>query len=231
MNDYLPRVVRIEADKVHAAVGLTPAVERDGDSWTLIVASDRVTATATYQRKGKGHVKWVNGSLTVDGEDRPLARTYNQLARILHDPDRAQRAVTASSPPLPPLITPADAPPLVSSHYHQTVTAIGGRAEIRLHGTRNRWIIALTSPRATLRVHYRRIRRGSPIGYDPRQPFHIIINGEDRTDEAAGDLTRAIRLASAALRTPADNVAPSGAPAAAARCNSVEIRRHSVMRN
>lgn len=231
MNHYLPRVVRIEADKARAAVRLTPTVERDGNSWTLIVASERVTATATYQRQGKGRVKWVSGSLTVDGEDRPLARTYNQLARILHDPDSAQHAATASSPRLPPLITTADAPPLVSSHYHQTVTAIGGHAEIQLHGTRNRWTIALNSPQATLRVHYRRIRRGSPIGYDPRQPFHIIINGEDRTHEAAGDLTRAIRLASVALSTHADNLTPSGAPSAAARSNSVEIRRHSVMRN
>lgn len=210
----------------------TPTVEEvpgTGRRWLLTHRNDRVTMTLLCRPAKRGRYTWLNSTLTVDGEPRQVADSYEDFVRIFNDPDE-----TPPERPIPeplPACDPDNLPPMVASTYRRLAESLAGD-RITVGHDRNTWVIDLADPsgNAFLRLEFRRYHRGKPVG-DMR--ILLIVEGRDRSREVHGNLAAAVALM-ARQATPNTGPAPgnSGQEATAGQgFGSVGVRRHSVIRN
>lgn len=214
----VPEVVREQADAVRA-VGLEPAVEQVTDRlWRVSVVTDRVLATADYKRSSKRRWYWSGGGLWVDGVPRALVEDMAQLARLVADPDGTRVEVS----PVPAPRKPGEAPAVVQQAYWLLVRKFGSSVSLGCDGAQ--WVTGLDLPRGSFRIRYRRAQRGWDFALE------LVIDGVDRSDEVRSSISAAMALLLAPGEGP-ETPSVMGEPSGGARSNSVEERRHSVIRN
>jgi hypothetical protein len=231
----LPRYVARIYRQLQEATGDTPATERIGTTWRLTMDNDRVRMTVDYARNGRGYWRWSTSTLTVDGQACPLARDFDHFVKIYLGTDGA----AASEPdgpvaphPLPPEADISDAPTIVAISYDRMSKALGDRA-LTLHTDRDgrRWIIALASPDNSRYMRCTYVRYGSK-GWFPEQRVVLVIDGVDRSDEIAGNISKAMALMAAAPHHGDPQPADSPVRAAAGDTRPAPgTRKGTVMRN
>jgi hypothetical protein len=219
-----PKEVRRMAGEARA-VGLDPVVRGvPGGEWVVVVEGKHVRAAAVYGHKN-GRTTWLRGELSVDGVSRPPAETQHEL-RALWDKHEVHEA---SGPPgLIDVADPAGRPP------PPAVREAIRQAEMRLYPVTwglwdGHWVVGLDCGNGDgLRLIF--TGKGREWALDPGRPMQVFAGGEDKTDEAAGDVGRAMALLSAS-RPPEGAAAPARVrQQAGARDNGVETRRRVVIR-
>lgn len=218
-----PPLVQEMLDELTNA-GLDPQVEqRHARFWRITVTSDRVTVTVDFRRNPAGQLKWAGSTLTVDGEDRPLARDAAHLADIFHDPD-AQTA----APAMPPAAPVAAAPPAVQ-HQYRVLVAKCGQGMVSLGRQGHDWLIGLDNDDAATRIRFSRLGGTQKKRYW-MSGIVLVIGGVDYTRQVGNDLSEALRLLGGAGQPEAPQ--STGAPDThGPRSNAVETRRATVIRN
>ncbi|MFC9436887.1 hypothetical protein [Nocardia sp. NPDC057030] len=201
-------------------VGLEPHAAREAELWVVSVTTERAEMRLELQRSDDGRWKWHDSTLTVDGELRPNAKDADDLARIIRlanglEPDEIL--------PMPPERDPSEAPPQVQQQYYNFARRTDVPVLVGYDG--QVWVIGLDMERASLRLVY--VRRAR---HRLETRIALYIDGENRSAEVAGDLTRAMAMMAAANQSPA---APKtiGAASGPANPNSPESRKGTVMRN
>lgn len=221
-----PKEVRRACESARA-IGLDPVVTgTPGGSWLVAVEGEHVRATAAFEHRA-GRTKQVCGELTVDGEPHPLAESWEHLREIW---DRHELGVTAPAG-LMEVTDPGRVPP------PDIVRTTAGRIESRAPGVPVRtgvsgehWVIAADGQDGDgLRLVF--TRYGRSWGLDEDRPVQVVVGGEDRSEEAEGDIGKAVALAFGGSRPP-DAAVPAASPRRqpAARSNGVETRRMVVIR-
>lgn len=221
--DQVPVRVQELAQDIRAKLSIEPVVEFVGKRWRVSVITERVTAIAEYKRSSGGRWFWCDGKLLVDGQLRPVADNLTHLKRIIADPDGRKIELD----PMPPVAAITDAPAVVQRDYWLIARRIG-QDFITVGHTWNRWVISLDKPGAVLRMRY--AKRGQLWVNDHRRPWELVVDGRDRTDEVT-DLANAMALLLDQSEPGEQGESAVGGPASGARANSVEVRRHSVIRN
>ncbi|WP_069162927.1 hypothetical protein [Nocardia altamirensis] len=204
-------------------VGLEPEVEHIERRWRLSVTTEHAATELWLKRTPSGSWKWADASLTVDGEPRPLAHDAADLARIFREANQACELVQAD--PMPPPCAPDSAPPRVQQEYWALVRHIGDETQIQLGRDGNQWFIGLDAGGAALRMRFRRTRTEGLL-----MRLQVIVDGQDRSEQARGDLAQALQLMMPAQESgPAD---PGMNPSSAALpASSAGSRKGTVMRN
>lgn len=204
--------------------GITPHVDEIGPRrWRLWARNDRVYADADYRAASRGRIVHLRGALLVDGQRRPLTHTAEELTRLMREPGE-RPAPPVELEPLLPDADVAAAPGHVQHMHARLARALGGDA-VRLGNRGPQWIVAVSTPRAELRMSF---LRGKGRHLD--MYLRVIIDGEDVSQQVNGDLTRALAMMTVSPTGPAVEAA-EGSPAAGTGFGSVGVRRHSVMRN
>ena len=245
---YLPEAVRQEIVELWEATGAMPSLEAlDGRTWRLSLENDRVRMTMDLRRNASRNIRIHDTTLTVDGTEREPVYGVYEFANIFLDPPEGPPPPEPGQPrPLPP-DRPADqAPPVVASLFLQLTRAwsrlpsVGydGRprdpVKISIGFARGRWVVALqgTGRRGPFFIYMSWERDFRGLWLPIADGFQVIVGGEDRTEEADGDVAKALQMA-IGFRPPTGHGGSTGRAAsaqAAARTNSVEVRRASVMR-
>lgn len=220
----VPPTVQAQADI------LRQGLQRDVDTtrvnkhtWRISAATDRVRVVTDYKLTQGGRVKWLNSTLEVDGQRRPLASNIKELAHIFNNPDEAP---VARLPPMPEATPESEAPPLTRHQYKVLLDKLGHRIDIQLGRRGQQWVIGLGDGPTGLRMHCQRSSGGTW-----QMTLQVVVNGEDRTEEAGNDLSKAIALLAGILPEAPTDQPPIDKPAAATVTNSVLVRRTTVMRN
>ncbi|TLS46021.1 hypothetical protein FE633_10720 [Streptomyces montanus] len=234
----LPKPVAAMRDDLLEATGQTADIRRTSPlHYLLRLASERVELTVTWRRNHRGTWKWSTSTLTVDGTPRELARDFDDFVRIWNDPDVLSRPGGRSElPELTPVSDETQLPDRVRQTLDNTRdTARRKDTDSNINAfaaaTDSGYTIQLSGPKGTLHIHYTPSRR-TPGSWAlaPRHPFRMYdTNGMDRTSKFGGDLSTAM----------ADMFGLSAAPAVpgqtghtrqASVTNSVQVRRHTVIR-
>jgi hypothetical protein len=234
-------------EELRDATGHTAEVTRlDDRRWRLTLASDRVHMTYDFKISGSGArtrcIPAGRSTLTVDGQRQPLAESFDHFVRIFRNPDSA--GARLEPPPMSVPIEPAPEGkiPTEIRSYHRIVTErLGGQlsetlGEIEVQvGTvgPDHWAIGVQFPRGTLRMNFRACHRdghGNHVEIDRSRPIQLLLDGRDLTEALDGSLDRAFALMSRPAGEPTPGGPAIAGPASAARSNSVEVRRATVIR-
>lgn len=209
---------------MHDHAGAEPVIEQPAPNrWRVVLASDRVEITVSFRGKAG---RRDGSTLTVDGTSWPLPEHADDSMRIFRDPDLLTGDGTV--PPIPASDI-ADAPPAVRQLHGVLARRIpGDLVRAGYDPDQHRWIIGLSVPNVELRLFL--TRAGRLWGMDPIRPFQVIVNGEDLTARANGDLAEAIALTAEGLPSAGGQGTSPVRQAAAKRSNAVETRRQVVIR-
>jgi hypothetical protein len=226
----IPERVQRFADNVVETVGIEPAIEFVAGYWLITLTAPRVVATARFKHsRGRGgRWSWHDGTLTVDGEPRPVTNSMEELARLVADPDGR----AAAPAPLPASEPPGKAPAAVQRDFWAIARKLGTDA-VTVGCDGKRWVVALemTKPSgatASLRINYaNHAHRWIP---DPYRPFTLILDGRDRTSEI-NNLAEAMALMAGQSEPGEPGTGGVAGAAEATGFGSVDVRRHSVIRN
>jgi hypothetical protein len=226
----IPDRVQRFADHVVEGVGLAPTVELVAGYWLIMLTTPRVVATARFKRSSGrgGRWFWHDGTLLVDGEPRPTTRSMEELASLIADPDGR----AAAPAPLPASEPPGSAPAAVQRDFWAIARKLGTDA-VTVGRDGKRWVVALelTKPNgatASLRINYaNHAHRWHP---DPRHPFTLILDGRDHTSQI-NNLAEAMALMAGQSEPGEPDTGGVAGTAAATGFGSVDVRRHSVIRN
>jgi hypothetical protein len=226
----IPERVQRFADHVVEVVGIEPAIESVAGYWLITLTAPRVVATARFKRSSGrgGRWFWHDGTLLVDGEPRPVTNSMEELARLVADPDG--RAVAPA--PLPASEPPGKAPAAVQRDFWAIARKLGTDA-VTVGRDGKRWVVALEMAKpsgatASLRINYaNHAHRWNP---DPYHPFTLILNGRECTSQI-NNLAEAMALMADQSEPGEPGTGPATGPAQGAGFDSVDVRRHSVIRN
>lgn len=227
---YTPPVVAEWAGKFHNATGLDVDVSRPADTrWRLTMANERVHTTMDFKSTGRRVIHCAS-TLSVDGRRVELADNLDDLARIFRDPDRhgAPQPPAEPLPPFPPERPADDAPAFVRQQYTRLANQLDGTGlRVRLGlNDHHLWLIGVETDRATVRVGIGQHNHIWQI-----VGLRVIVDGLDHSDEVKGDVAAAVALLAPHSSEAAPGAPAVAGPAAAARSNSVETRRATVIRN
>ncbi len=230
-EEFVPKIVTEWIDRIQEATGYGSTVERINDrKWRLTTEGGRVRLTIDFVNPGSGKVRRRGSTLAVDGVQRELAEDFDHLVQIFKDPDGDGQSAEGSRSPespevleMPPWRSPDEAPLAVRASYDSLVRAAGDAAEI---GERDgRWMVGLRRDDRVIRLVFTRVKK--MWGLDRLQ---LILDGVDRSQEARGDLAKALML----MNGESPSISGEkviGTPSASARSNAVETRRATVIRN
>lgn len=229
---YLPRLVRNAIDDCVRDLNVTPTVDQpDPRTWIVTAATSRVVAAVTFRLTAGNRARRAAHSLTVDGTHRSHGWSMEDLIRLFRDPDTADQPATL--PPMPPEAPPEQAPGLVRGMYSSMLAAAArgnGALSVQLGRSGNRWTVCVSTPDGTRGARVNYVRTGRRWQLDPTHPIQVIVDGQDRSAEVGGDISQAMALlVRDSPPTPGAPPIPGAAPAA--RNNSVETRRATVIRN
>lgn len=225
---YVPRVIAETADRLQCLTGSEPEIDQPQPRrWSITFANDRVWARLWVVRATSGKIKSDSGEMVVDGERRELPDDEEEFARIFTDPDTA----VETKPPLlglPPAERPLGEAPAMVQNAAAICRCLIAAAQTGVAFDGTCWILFVRNDAAELRVYYAR----TPAGWRQRRrdPFSLIVDGDDVSRRANANLNDAIRLMT---ERPASSgsVNPAATKSrAAARDSSVVARRASVIR-
>ncbi len=216
----IPKAVRKYADWLERGIRHPVTVKQTSkNTWQVTAASDRVRVTVDFRRRPGGQPKWAASTLTVDGKPRELANGRKHLAYIFRNPDGTHEVT-----PMPPHAPVEEAPVLVQQHYRSLTSQAGpdlvqvGRRD---DGT---WVFGIDGQDRSLRLSFAR------KGIDFFLEVELVVDGVNRSFEVGNDLAAAMRVFSGNGSASPEAPASTGAPTPAARVNSVETRRATVIR-
>lgn len=222
-----PKEVRRAAEDARD-IGLSPVVSGEpGGNWVVTVEGEHVRATAAFAHRG-GKTRQARGELTVDGEPRPLAGSWEEL-REIWDRHEGEAPEPAG---LPEIGDPGGRP--VPEIVRTTAALIEGRMQsavpVRTGVNGDRWLIGVDGRDGDgLRLVFTRC--GRTWAPDDDHPIQVIVGGEDKSAEAQGDIGKAMALALGSAH-PDDGAAGESTVRRrpASRDTGVETRRMVVKR-
>lgn len=237
MAEQWPKEVRRRVDDLRE-LGFDPVVTgTPGGAWEVAIEGEHVRATAGYVFRS-GRTKQVPGTMTIDGKPAPLAEDYADLRRIW---DEHEGTAAPPADPEPAVLMAISDPGSQPVPYAVRAAADDVRAGIERAGTEievsvgisgRHWVVGIDlSGGDGLRLIFTRYGRvWSP---DDDQRLQVVVDGQDKTAEAEGDIGKALGLlTSSAPPRPADP--PPGSSAvrqqAGHRDLGVETRRRVVIR-
>lgn len=201
-----------------------------GGSWEAGVEGERVRVAASFVFRG-GRTKRVPGTCTVDG--KPHALVGIDDLRAFWD----EHEGTAAPPESAVLLEIADpsgrpVPRQVQFAADSLTGRAGGKVEVRIGVSGSHWVVGVDLPGGDgLRMVFSQRRRVWDV--DPDRPLQVIVNGEDKSAEAGGDVARAVELLTAGSAPPGAGRPPSASAVGsqpARRDTGVETRRMVVIR-
>jgi hypothetical protein len=203
--------------------------------YVLRLASERVELTVTWRRRHNGAWKSNSSTLVVDGTPRELARDLADFARIWNDPDVLSRPNGRSEiPELTPVSDETQLPDTVRralDAMRESARRKSGDDSVNVFAaaTDHGYIIQIAGSQATVHLQFTPARR-SPGSWtlDPRHSFRVYdTNGMDTTNRFAGNLMSAMAALFGVGAAPAVLTQIGQASVT----NSVQTRRHAVIRN
>ncbi|MET8682541.1 hypothetical protein ABZW18_34595 [Streptomyces sp. NPDC004647] len=230
-DQYIPAAIAKMADRLEQSTGQQPRITRTSPlHFLLTLTNDRVCLTITWRRDGQGAWKWKHSTLAVDGKDRELARDYDDFIRIWNDPDQAD-----APPPVAalPALTPLEDESVLPGVIQRTLRSVRAAedAQVTVAASERGYTLQVTGPSSTMRINYvKGGRTDYSWGPDPRNPFQVYdAYGVERTEHFSRDLNTALAQI---LGTASAPTVPSqlGNPRSSSVQNSVQVRRHSVIR-
>ncbi|MEU5242228.1 hypothetical protein ACH4UR_37230 [Streptomyces lydicus] len=205
--------------------------------YELRLASERVDLTIIWRRHYSGAWRWNTSTLTVDGTPRERARDFDDFVRIWTDPDVLSRPNGRSEiPDLTPMSDETQLPDMVrraldtmrdSARRKGTDSTINAFAA----ATDSGYTIQMSGPKGTLHLNFKPARR-SPESWTlaPRHAFQVFdANGMDCTSKFRGNLMSAMTDMFGFSAVPAAR-GKAGHARQASVTNSVQVRRHTVIR-
>lgn len=231
----MPTRVRQLAARLIEVVGRELAVEYIANGrWQITISDDRVQAVLMLRQTPLGRIRLRGTSLTIDGKLLRLPRGAERLAQIFDDPDSALQAGTPAEQTLPPEHPIHHAPPVVRHHFYSLLMRMRRAKEgvkLDVNECEHGWTLTIDVEgdglkKTSLRLNYTQRRHW---GFDPQRPLDLWIDGEDRTDDTRGDMTKALRMLMRGPEAPTSTPAING-PASSQRSNAVETRRATVRR-
>lgn len=218
----LPKQVRRYYGYLQEVLEIEPEAELlPSGAWRLSSANDRVRVTFDFARTRTGATsKFYESTLSVDGEPHELAHDWEQLKEIFDNPDGKR-----DLGPLPEPVPVEEAPPQIRSDYAIFDGKLGEDVRLGLDD-KGQWVIAFTVETSQVRVHYHRHGKG-PY----HQEIELVRDGEDLTHLVRGGMGALLALLSGGGGAAPEQPPTQGAPVRAARSNSVETRRATVIRN
>jgi hypothetical protein len=228
--DYLPPSVKIVLDELLRLTGQAPQLHRVNKRlWRITQANSRVVMTADLRQDSQGRIHWADSTLKVDGKNWPLAQSIEHFAQIFNDPSHSHEPIPIE--PMPPERPISEAPLVVQHQYRQLAGKVGSHVALKLGKRGREWVIGLETAKNSLQLSYQQAR-GKVWALAGRRPIQAIIDGVDQSRAVEGSLEEALRLLSGAESSESPNTPrTTGATAAAAKTNSVAVRRATVIRN
>lgn len=221
-----PKKVREMYDYA-ARAGFSPQVTGvPGGDWEVFVEGSRIRASAFYSHRN-GRTRQTGSRLTVDGELHRSAHDMNDLRQIW---DKYENG--APPPALAEIEDPGETP--VPRGIQEAVELVrkrlGDQGEVRAGLSGSDWVIGIGLPGTAdgMRIFAVNVHGDWKVDMSRLQ---LVIDGEDRSHEAGGDLTKALTLLSGAS-TP-EAAAPPSSPfrkSPAKRDTGVEMRKGNVIR-
>jgi hypothetical protein len=234
-DTYLPTAIQNMVDSLTHDAGQAPSVTRTSPlHYHLELANTRVTLTITWRRSSAGKWKWKDSTLAIDGQQRAIAKSYDDFIRIWGEPDQADiKPEPAVLPELTPLPDDADLPSVIATTRDAALNRVRDKTDTTLYVARTDrgYTLAAHGPKGHIRVHYSPGRTENTWRLDPAQPFQILdADGIDQTAQFAGDLHAALASILGAPTPEPAGTSKARNHRAAAVSNSVTVRRHSVIR-
>ncbi|MFF7543335.1 hypothetical protein ACFZCU_06825 [Streptomyces canus] len=189
--------------------GIKPAIAHEGtDAIRLTHVNGRLRIETAFRRSSRGW-KRSDYQLFQDGKRRPTPQSWPDyralLERLCADAD-----APATLPALVPIGDPETLPVEIRKELRQCETRLHGRDDISVcvgHDTKGRYVIAITSSKATLHMAFEtRYRSGRKAATTASTNSVRVVTtaGKDLTDEVEGKLSTALaRLLAGHPGTPA----------------------------
>ena len=228
-----PKTVRRYAQDAAQATGADPVVQRlTTRSWRVAIEGEHVMAEAIFEARPGGPLKWVRGTLTIDGKHRPpqswdeLRKTWNQYERTRPpQPGTGKENGLAVIPPAP---RGRQIPPAVRQ-ARGLLTARFGEEAVRTGYTAGRWIVGSGLPGGDgIRLFF--IRNGHSWHMDPVTPMQLVAGDKDITESVTGNIDEALAKLEHTSPDTSAGPAPAGKPAPSARDHGIEVRNMVVHR-
>lgn len=218
-----PKYVRRGIAHLQRVLGVDPIVEFSKERWLLSVQGERAVLTWEFRYLSTGKLQYNKPMmLTINGETRPLA-PGDDIRSLLNPP----QAIPLGGTEVPV----KNAPAVVQHNYWAIVNYLRSRdleGVVRLTTQDGVYTLGLETEAKSLRMRFRQsMGRWSS---DPELPIQLIIDGEDRTGDAGGNLAKALASMCGTPNPPASGPPGIGGSVGPARNNSVETRRSTVIR-
>lgn len=232
-----PASVTAWCDGFEADCGVRPRAELvDVGRWRFTVDTGRVVMVVEYKLLPRDRFQQRSSRLVVDGERQPLAESYEQLRRLLLNPDG----------PIPDQV-PGDGD-LVEVTGDQVPKDVRGLARVAvlklpkalsvrvLQGPDRWWVVQAANARVDLRLNLRstlmdpkRPTWDRRVAEHRDQPVSVWVDGVDRTAEVSGMIDSAMAMVANVLAAPAPPPvsATSGVQVTA---TGVTVRQQKVLR-
>lgn len=246
--EHLPKRVRRHVEELMEHIETAPEVTRISGGYRISLTSKRVYLTCDYLRGSRPGTWTYNSTLTVDGTRHPLAKSLLDFVTIWNDPDitkgldgRLDRIDFTTLPDanIPALAKPSGPAPAIVDNLYRTqlpdIDKRGGTAELGQHG--DEWQILITVPTpGGRRVQAYMVFQPNAAGHYSLAVEQVTaifaINGKD-----CDGLISDVDLHALGIIPPSPEVPTNltfGKPrreAGAARMNSVDVRKVTVIRN
>jgi hypothetical protein len=223
----LPDELILRLNDLRKSTGVEPELtEIAPRRWRMSVRNERVYMEVDYRSAARGRIVWLRSALIVDGKRRPLARDPEHFARIFRDPDNELPPEGAQLRPPPKPANPESAPTIVRLPYLRLSSLIGAE-NVQVGHEGKRWVISVAMPGRDFRMNF--VRQGQKV-YPAQRTIELIIDGRDYTRQVNNKLEDALALLAPAGAAP-EAPGTSGTADQGSGFGSVDIRRHSVMRN
>jgi hypothetical protein len=194
---FIPLQVQREADAIARETGIAPVIAYEGEAAIRIThRNGRLRIEALLLRSSRG---WKRSAyqLFQDCERRPVPRSwpeYRALAeRLCTDAD-----APAALPSLDRIGDPETLPVEIRKELRRCEAHLNGRDDIDVcvgRDDRGRYVLAVTSPKATLHVAFETWYRSGRKGVTTASTNSVRVvttDGKDLTDEVEGKLNRAL---------------------------------------
>lgn len=225
MTANWPKAVR-EMHDAAAQAGFSPQVEgHPGGDWEVFVEGEHIRASAFYSFRN-GKTRHSGSKLTVDGKEHRSASDMTDLRKIW---DRYENG--AAPAVLAVIEDPGETP--VPRRIQEVVDLIAKRGlghSVRVGLSGGQWVIGIDIEGGTdgLRIFTAQVHGDWQVNTHLLQ---LVLDGEDRSHEVHGDLSKALELMGN-VPSPEAPAPPSSAfrKQTAKRDTGVEMRKGNVIR-